>query len=124
VTTVELEQAVHQLEHQARVAVLLVKRELDQLAAANGDAMVSAGRHSPQDAPPTVAEGPNIRPKVCRVCGQQKPGSEFEPGRRQCRTCRRRYEREREAARRDRANGTAPAAEAPASPDPPEPQPA
>ena len=37
-TTVDLEHAVHQLEHQAReIAVLLVRRELDQLAVADGD---------------------------------------------------------------------------------------
>ena len=49
---------------------------------------------------------PSTDRKTCRVCGEQKPASAFERGRRQCRQCRRGVERRsrerRAAAKADR----------------------
>jgi hypothetical protein len=117
-STIELEQAVHQLERQARtIAVLLVKRELDQLAAANGDV---AEDRSHADTANGASATPTSGSRTCTLCGAEKPLGAFERHRAQCRDCRReRYD----AKRREQANGEAPAAEA-APAYPPEPQPA
>ena len=120
---VELEQAVHQLEHQARtVAVLLVKRELDQLAAANGDVAedrshVDAANGASATAVTPDASAPASAPvRLCESCGN-RPAAD---GRKVCYGCRERQRRERRA----QEAATTPAAEAPAPAYPPEPQPA
>jgi hypothetical protein len=120
---VELEHAVHQLEHQARtVAVLLVKRELD--VAVCGGELVAEGRSHADAANGASATAvtpdanvPVSAPvRLCENCGN-RPAAD---GRKVCYGCRERQRRERRA--QEAATATTPAVEAPAPAYPPEPQ--
>jgi hypothetical protein len=119
VTTVELEYAIQELEQQARtIAVLLVKRELDQLAVTNGDDRKSRSLDLSQ-----VPGGPNgARPasKVCDRCGVAKGPSAFARGGRVCRACRAADNRVRQAHPRER-RAAAPQAPETAEAEPPHP---
>ena len=97
---VELEQLVRsELRPQVEQ---LIERLLPEIVhevvaqSVNGAGMVRERRRGVADATTTVAQGPN---KVCGLCGRTEPDVRFDPGRRQCRTCRTRQQRERSKAK-------------------------
>jgi hypothetical protein len=102
----ELRQPIEQLVRQ--VVVELVREQLNGAGASLGPSAKTAvsGPENAQDATngpgrTSVTPRPSTSRKTCRLCGETKPGSAFQPGRPQCKVCRRaaeRRSRERRAA--------------------------
>jgi hypothetical protein len=106
-----------------RLVLDLAREELDRIAAtlSNGGPepradLLLRGNYSPEDEPRALPPTSDLSPspagsaRLCRLCGQRKPPSDFEPGRRACRTCRAARKRAEYRARREaeKANGSGP----------------
>jgi hypothetical protein len=108
-----------------RLVLDLAREELDRIAASlNGKPepradLLLRGSPAPQDEPRALPPTSDLPPspaassRLCRLCGQLKPPSDFERGRHQCRACRREgarrpYRERQERAIARAANGSEP----------------